>query len=164
MARKSRKQGRETQGPGTAPVASTPSTPEAPKQSLSTVLADLELSPEAKARIESAAKSGGKRARRKSAEEIFAAYSHAVEGTLTYDEGSNKQSVEIACQHPGCKSRRRVFTSDLFQVRVCADHRKAQRKAARIVKREEAKAALATATADAEPKPEGDKPSETPEA
>jgi hypothetical protein len=64
---------------------------------------------------------------------LLAKYPHAVKGTLRpASPGSNKPHIEIACQHPGCRVRRTVATSDLFQVRYCVEHtlaRRAERKA-----------------------------------
>lgn len=73
------------------------------------------------------------RSRRTSEESILAnpKYSHAIPGTLMFDPAAGKQSIEIRCTQDGCDQTRRVFTSDLFQVRVCEEHKAAQRKAAR---------------------------------
>ena len=161
--REAAKAAKETQGPETPVVPVTPEVVAEVQSSLTAVMDELGLTPEAKAKITGAAATSGKRARRKSATDIFSAYGHAIEGSLSYDTGANKQRVEIRCQHSGCKKTREVFTSDLFQVRVCLDHKKAQRKSARQDKKAEAKAALAKVEADAkaaeapkaeEPKPE----------
>lgn len=56
-------------------------------------------------------------------------YPHVIPGTLQLPaEGSRKRSCEIACQEPGCKARRRVYTSDLFQVKYCVQHSKRRKK------------------------------------
>lgn len=58
-------------------------------------------------------------------------YPHLIEGTLQLPEqGEKKRSVEIACEYPGCQTRRRVFTSDLFQVHYCVEHSKSRNKKA----------------------------------
>jgi hypothetical protein len=77
------------------------------------------------------AKMAAKAGKRSSEKDIIAKYPHVIEGTLQYDPTTNKQSVEIRCQHPGCKETRRVFTSDLFQVRLCDTHKKEAKKAQR---------------------------------
>jgi hypothetical protein len=51
-----------------------------------------------------------------------------------------KFACVVACQHEGCDATRLVRTSDLFQVRLCEAHTKAQRaerrKATRKAKKE----------------------------
>ena len=69
--------------------------------------------------------------RRVGEDEILAKYPFVVEGSLAWDENAGKQAVTISCIHPDCSSTRKVFTSDLFQVKVCLEHRKAQRQAAK---------------------------------
>lgn len=56
--------------------------------------------------------------------ELRERYPNVVEGSLKYDPSTNKQSVEakLAC---GCV--RRLWTSDLFQVRECPECRKARK-------------------------------------
>ena len=75
------------------------------------------------------AKGGG--AKRTTETELRAKYPHVIEGTLEYDAQRNKQSVLIQCSHPGCEEQRRVFTSDLFQVSMCEEHKKEAKKAKR---------------------------------
>jgi hypothetical protein len=59
---------------------------------------------------------------------LLAKYPHAVKGSLrAAAPGSNKPHIEVACQHPGCRARRLVATSDLFQVRYCVEHTLARR-------------------------------------
>ena len=65
-----------------------------------------------------------------------------TDGSLLFNEEKQKLSVEIECQHPGCKAKRRVFTSDLFQVKYCEKHVKEQRKAKMKAKRLAAREAL----------------------
>lgn len=91
--------------------------------------------PEAqKAQLKRAAKSKAK-AKRISADEIETKYPHVISGTLEFDANVGKQSVEIACQHEGCEETRRVFTSDLFQVRTCVEHKAEERKARKTEQR-----------------------------
>jgi hypothetical protein len=88
-------------------------------------------------KIRKAIKSDG-RSRRKSETEIMEQYPHVIEGSLGLDAVANKQFVEITCTMRDCANERRVFTSDLFQVKVCEEHKKAQRAA----KKDERKALL----------------------
>ncbi len=111
---------------------------------LDSVMTELELSDDAKAKIKAASK--GSKVRRLDASAIEAAYSHVVPGSLQFDGGATKQSVLIRCTTRKCKETRRVFTSDLFQVRVCTEHRKSQRKAARQASRKARKASESTAS------------------
>ena len=69
-----------------------------------------------------------------------------TDGSLLFDEKKQKFSVEITCQHAGCKEKRRVFTSDLFQVKLCAEHTKEARRKKRKGKRNAMKEALKAAT------------------
>jgi len=62
---------------------------------------------------------------------------------------SNKQSVEIVCVD--CGAVRRVFTSDLHQVKRCEACTKVARKAAAKAKKAEAKAAASLAMASLAP-------------
>ena len=103
-----------------------------------------ELSPEDKKILEAHMK-GGSRARRTEEAELLKKYPHMVEGTLRMNEERNKQEAEIECTHPGCEKRRVVFTSDLFQVNMCDDHRKEQAKAKKAAKDARIKAILAKA-------------------
>ena len=59
---------------------------------------------------------------------------------VVYDV-SGKQQVTIRCTADGCDETREVFTSDLFQVRMCQTHADAARKAKKAAKKAEAKAA-----------------------
>ena len=69
-----------------------------------------------------------------------------VDGSLLFNEEKQKLSVRIVCQHPGCKAERVVFTSDLFQVKMCENHTKQARKAKMKAKRAAAREALKAAT------------------
>jgi len=69
-----------------------------------------------------------------------------VDKSLLFDEKKQKYSVEIKCQHPGCKNTRRVYTSDLFQVKLCETHTKEMRRKKRKNKRNAMKDALKAAT------------------
>lgn len=63
--------------------------------------------------------------------QLLAKYPHAISGTLSvHTNGPHKgrRTVEIQCQAEGCKKRRLVHTSDLFQVSRCPDCAKAARK------------------------------------
>jgi hypothetical protein len=49
-------------------------------------------------------------------------YPHVILGSIqTHTEGihKNRRTVESACQNKGCKNKRRVATSDLWQVKFC---------------------------------------------
>ncbi len=83
------------------------------------------LTPEQRARLEAKiakAKIGPNEA------ELAAKYPHVKPGTLGFDDAAQKYHVTIACQHPGCEAERRVFTSDLFQVKLCLTHKKEAKK------------------------------------
>ena len=99
-------------------------------EGLDAVMAQMGLSADQKKMLAAAVKSEGK-SRRKSAAEIEAEYPHVVKGSMRFDPVANKQRVTITCTQAGCSTKRDVFTSDLFQVRVCEDHKKAERKANR---------------------------------
>ena len=73
-------------------------------------------------------------------EEITTKYPNADVETLEFDQAANKYSVEIIC---GCGARRRVYTSDLFQVKLCVECAKKAKAAKTAAK----KAELAEATA-----------------
>lgn len=67
-------------------------------------------------------------------------YPHVVKGSIqAHEEGPHRgrRTVEIACQTKGCRNRRRIHTSDAFQVKLCVActhaHRK-QRRAALLKK------------------------------
>ncbi|HKA53866.1 MAG TPA: hypothetical protein VKJ47_09425 [Candidatus Binatia bacterium] len=69
-------------------------------------------------------------------------YRHVLPGTIRAEtEGTHagKITVEIRCQTRGCKAVRRVATSDLFQVKRCAEcavlAKKAARKATAVSKK-----------------------------
>lgn len=79
-------------------------------------------------------------AKRVPATEIEAKYSHVIPGSLVWDEVAEKQAVQIRCSHPECSETRRVFTSDLFQVRLCVPHKTEARRAAKVEERELLKA------------------------
>lgn len=108
---------------------------------INALLANSGLSAEKQAEIEKALKAN--RSRRIEASDLEKKYSHMVKGSLGFDEVAEKQTAKIVCTHPGCENQRTVFTSDLFQVKVCEDHKKAQRAAARKSRAEEGKKALA---------------------
>lgn len=88
----------------------------------------------------------GSKSRRVGEAELIAKYPHVVEGSLDFDASVNKQFVQIACTHPGCGSHRKTFTSDLFQVSMCDDHRKEQAKARKAAKDARIKEILAKAS------------------
>ena len=75
--------------------------------------------------------------------EISARYPQAIKGSLQSESSgkyAGKRTVEIRCAAEACKARRRVATSDLFQVRECTEHVAAARAARRAARRAEAKA------------------------
>ena len=86
-----------------------------------------ELSPEDRKLIERHLK--GSKGNRKSASEIEAKYPHAVPNTLRFNEVAKKQECDVRCQHPGCDVVFVKFTSDLWQVNMCDEHKKEQAKA-----------------------------------
>ncbi len=54
--------------------------------------------------------------------ELRRKYPHIVEGSIrTHHDGPHKgrRTVEIVCQNKGCQNRRRIHTSDAFQVELC---------------------------------------------
>lgn len=52
-------------------------------------------------------------------------YPHYVGGSIEPpSNGIPKWSAEIECTEKGCKETRQVYTSDLFQVKVCHAHKK----------------------------------------
>lgn len=85
--------------------------------------------PSKKAAKPASATKGSKPQRKKASDDLASAeatlkakYPHVVPGTLKiHKEGPHKgrRTVEIQCQTPGCKNRRLVHTSDLFQVSRC---------------------------------------------
>lgn len=80
------------------------------------------VSAEEKAQASAAEKLTAKKA------EIKAAYPHANVETLRWDDVAKKYQVQITCIACGDTSRW-VYTSDLFQVKMCAKCAKAARKA-----------------------------------
>ena len=64
-------------------------------------------------------------------------YTHAVPGSLQFEDTVNKQSMEVACTVNGCPNKRRVYTSDIFQVKLCLEHAKQKRSASRKKKKED---------------------------
>lgn len=92
-----------------------------------------ELNEEDRKIIEQHLKGGG-RARRTDEAELLKKYPHMIEGSLRFNKERNKQEVDITCSHPGCDTKRTVFTSDLFQVTMCEDHKKEAAKAKREAK------------------------------
>lgn len=107
---------------------------------IKSILASSNLTDEQKASIEKALKT---QSRRKDASELEAKHPHMVKGSLGFDEVAKKQTATVKCTVPGCSETRQVFTSDLFQVKVCEGHKKESRKQARAERREEGKRALA---------------------
>ena len=73
--------------------------------------------------------------------DIAAKYPHADVSTLQFDSAANKFSVEIKCVK--CGAKRRVFTSDLFQVRTCVACSKSMKAEIKVAKGEMLKKALA---------------------
>lgn len=67
------------------------------------------------------------KSRRMSEEQIVGKYpNHNIKpGSLHTVDGGRKQAVVIVCE---CGNEREVRTSDLFQVKMCRDCKKAQRK------------------------------------
>jgi len=72
--------------------------------------------------------------------ESLSRHPHADPDTLVFDPTANKYSVEIACVE--CGEKRRVYTSDLHQVKHCTKCSAIKKIEARKVKKEELKAAL----------------------
>jgi hypothetical protein len=102
-----------------------------------------ELSP-ADRKILEAHMKGGK-SRRVDEKTLMGKYPQVVEGSLGFDEATNKQFVLIACTHDGCDNTRKTFTSDLFQVTMCDEHRKEQVKARKTARDAKVKEILAKA-------------------
>jgi len=78
--------------------------------------------------------SAGRKPKRYTESALLDKYPYIVARTLRFEEEGKwkgKQTVEIRCQEPGCKARRRVATSDLFQVRMCEEHVLSNRRARR---------------------------------
>lgn len=87
----------------------------------------------------------GSKSRRVDEATLMGKYPQVVEGSLDFDKSVNKQFVQIACAHPGCEATRKTFTSDLFQVTMCDEHRKEAAKAKRDAKNARIKEILAKA-------------------
>jgi hypothetical protein len=110
------------------------------------------------------AKEKAGKGRRISKETIEGKYAHVVKDSLRWDEAAGKQQVTIVCTHSGCSTKRDVYTSDLFQVKVCLDHRAAAKKAKKDAdkvafedfKKQRAAEATTTAEPEAEAEPEGE--------
>lgn len=51
-------------------------------------------------------------------------YPHYVKGSVKESKEGGKRIALIKCTHKGCKDTRQVFTSDIFQVKLCEEHRK----------------------------------------
>lgn len=105
-----------------------------------------ELKPEDRKILEQHLKGGG-RARRTGEAELLKKYPHMIEGSLVFNDKTNKQEVTITCTHPGCEATRKVATSDLFQVTMCDEHKKEQAKAKKAAKDARIKEILAAAEA-----------------
>lgn len=64
-------------------------------------------------------------------------YPHMIKGSLGYDKQVMRQIAQICCQN--CSVSRQVFTSDLFQVKLCAgcvaEERQVRRRLARSERR-----------------------------
>lgn len=98
------------------------------------------MSPDDRAKVETAMKKVA--SKRKTEAEVRKDYPHVIEGSMGFDEKAQKQTVKITCTVDGCSEIREVFTSDLFQVRVCMGHRKEQKSLARKARRAEEKALI----------------------
>ncbi len=83
------------------------------------------------------AKLDSKKSKNKTEEELLEKYPHAVAGSHGFDEAANKFYMNVACQTDGCDELRRTYTSDLFQIRHCDDHRKEARKLRKEQERKE---------------------------
>ncbi len=122
-------------------MANTKNSVQATKAQLEKVMG--ELSAEDRKILEQHLKGG--KSRRVSEDTLRAKYPHVVEGSLDFDAERNKQFVLISCTHDGCDQTRRTFTSDLFQVSMCDEHRKEQAKARKDAKAARVKEILAKA-------------------
>jgi hypothetical protein len=58
-------------------------------------------------------------------DEYFAKYPHFVAGSIVWDATKNKQRARCKC---ACGTEYECFTSDLFQLKTCADCRKKTKK------------------------------------
>ena len=91
-------------------------------------------------------KTSTKKAPRKRLDEatLMDRYPQVVKGTLAFQTSGRykgKQTVSIACQFVGCRTRREVATSDLFQIDKCEPHVAEARKVRRAEARKAKKAA-----------------------
>lgn len=71
-------------------------------------------------------------------------YPQVVKGSLSFNTSGRykgKQSVKIDCAFAGCRTRREVATSDLFQISMCEPHVAEARKDRRAEARKAKKAA-----------------------
>jgi len=73
---------------------------------------------------------------------ILSRHPNVVPESLRWNHEAGKQAVTIECAN--CGAEREVFTSDLFQVRLCAACTKAARKSRAKAMKAAAKAAIAT--------------------
>lgn len=83
-----------------------------------------EMSAEDRKILEKHLSGKGGKSRRMTEEQILAKRSHAIAGTLGYNEKSRKQEMDFTCTFPGCDVVERVATSDLHQVTMCEAHKK----------------------------------------
>ena len=100
--------------------------------------------PAAKAKKAKASALRGERAstpKRMSEKDLIEKYPHVIARSLQFNEDgpyAGKQTVKIKCATAGCRTRREVATSDLFQIERCIPHtleaRKARRAEARAAK------------------------------
>lgn len=102
---------------------------------VSAILASLPA--DQRAKVEAAMKKVA--SKRKTEIEIRKDFANVIEGSLSYNETAQKQTVKITCSISDCKEIREVFTSDLHQVKTCLTHRKEQRKSARQARAAEQK-------------------------
>ena len=79
--------------------------------------------------------------------ELKVTHKHIIAGTMrdidtdSESEFYNKRTVQIQCQTPNCKSKRRIATSDLHQVHNCEQCVRRERLARRRQARAERSAA-----------------------
>jgi hypothetical protein len=67
--------------------------------------------------------------------ELRRKYPHIVEGSIrAHSDGPHKgrRTVEIVCQNKGCQNKRRIHTSDAFQVELCTECTKTIRQQRRV--------------------------------
>lgn len=87
--------------------------------------------------------------------ELSVTHTHIIAGTMrdidpdTESEFYNKRTVQIQCQTPNCKAKRRIATSDLHQVHNCEQCVRRERLARRRQARAERKAVKDAAKAAA---------------